>query len=649
VGGLVEQIPGGQYIADVAGDAWKRWKEKRGQEQLRAEVELMAIATFEQARDAAKKAAAEAAPENPKLQHNLELYLTQIPAAVRQSLKRSDDLSGTTVPDGFRIEDEDDVAKFLPPRMPRFSPGDEPAFLKGWRLEEQVGAGGFGEVWKGRNKRTASLLGAFKFGHSLNDRDFSLLNEGEVLNRVMEHGEHPGIVALRDVWADGDEIPWLRFEYVSGGDLSSLIQAWQKLAPEQRLAKAIAALSELAETVGFFHSLRPAIVHRDLKPSNILVANGKLKIADFGIGAVAARRLLTGDVAGSISHGGRLQSYLRGSHTPLYAPPEQRDAKHKPHARDDVHALGVIGFQMITGYLNRGTGPDFEEELLEFGATPELAKLLKLCVATNPDRRPKDAKELAGLLAAGTPNNSTPPVTAQAAPPATQAPHAQPKAAPDAALVVAQDGTGQFKQLKEALAAAKPGSRIVVKPGVYAGGIVIDKPLDIEGDGQVGQVIIESSDAAGLVFRAACGSVKGLKISGLGTSNGVVVERGQITLNECHISSGSDCVVVRPSAQLTLSGCSLHSRNNDGCDIHSGASLTAERCTISGNRGDGIDVRAGGELILRSSFVNRNSGYGLRLGERASATITDSDLSGNGSGWVNVGSACALHQSGNKR
>ena len=657
IAGLVADsgIPGAQYIVDVAGDAYKRWKQKSSQQELRAEVEQMAVATFEQAREAAKDVAREVAAGNRDLELGLELYLTQIPAAVRQSLKRPDDLSGTTIPDDFCIEDEDDVAKLLPPRMPRFKPGDAPAFLKGWVLEEQIGAGGFGEVWRGRNKRTPSLVGAIKFGHSLSDRDFSLLNENDVVNRVMEHGEHPGIVALRDVWADGDDLPWLRFEFIAGGDLTGLIHAWQKLPPEQRLAKAVAALRELAETVGHFHSLNPAIVHRDLKPSNILVANGKLKVADFGIGAVSARRLLAGEVAGSISQGARLQSYLRGSHTPLYAPPEQRDPKHKPHPQDDLHALGVIGFQMITGHLHRGVDAFFEEELLDFGATSELAKLLKQCVATNPTRRPKDANELAKLLVVGEPAPTEPTAKAPILLPESVAP--TPENLADSTsrncptLVVAQDGTGQFKQLKEAVAAAKPGARILVRPGVYTGDIVIDKPLDIDGGGLVGQIIIESKGKPGFTFCGSRASVKGLKIAELGGHRGVVVQRGQVTLAECQITSGWECVFVEPSAQLTLSGCRVTSRERSGCHVGAGSQLTAEKCTISGSAWSGIYVDRGGELFLRSSFVNRNGEYGVILSPQAAATITDSDLTQNNKESILKNSTkndIAFHSAGNK-
>ncbi|HYH63580.1 MAG TPA: hypothetical protein VD866_02675 [Urbifossiella sp.] len=163
----------------------------------------------------------------------------------------------------------------------------------------------------------------------------------------------------------------------------------------------MAALRGLAETVGHFHRMDPAIVHRDLKPSNILVdaATGRLKVGDFGIGAVSARRLLDGETNGTANRAGRFTA-VRGSYTLLYASPQQRAGSKLLDPRDDVHALGVIACQMVTGRLDLGAGPDFADDLRDHGASEGLVALLGRCVAQKDDRRPKDAAELAEALAA---------------------------------------------------------------------------------------------------------------------------------------------------------------------------------------------------------------------------------------------------------
>src|SRR5205807_10293691 len=133
---------------------------------------------------------------------------------------------------------------------------------------------------------------ALKF--CLDDDSARLLrNEAELLRRVMGQGPHPGIVQLRDTSLSADP-PALRYELVAGGDLAGLIRERRTrggLAP----AQAFAILQQLTEAVAFAHG--HGIVHRDLKPANVLVpgdAGGHLrvKVADFGIGAVAARQAL---------------------------------------------------------------------------------------------------------------------------------------------------------------------------------------------------------------------------------------------------------------------------------------------------------------------------------------------------------------------
>ncbi|WP_439625449.1 protein kinase domain-containing protein [Gemmata sp.] len=433
--GLAEMVPGGGYAADVASSVWKKYRERRKDAEIREDIQQLARMSFEQARRAAE-AVARGAASGPDSPIELELCLSQIPGAVQQSLKRTEDPTGTTVPGAFSLTSADDVMKLLPSRPPRFRPGSALPGRPGWVLEKPLGVGGFGEVWLARHPQMASLVGAVKFCHGQQARD--LKHESTLIDRVMSAGAHPNIVPLKDVHLEGDT-PWLMYEYVPGGDLADWLRGLQRSAPEQRVRQATAALRQLAGAVGHFHRMTPPVVHRDLKPANVHTdnVNRRLRITDFGIGSVVAQAALVADARGLTSRAGRLASYLQGSHTPLYASPQQR-AGAAPDPRDDVHALGVIGYQLITGHLDQGGGSDFADDLREHAVPPELIALLGRCVAQRPDRRPRDGGELGVLLAdvtaaATQPASAVPPVPA----PREQAPESTIAAAPTIAAAIA--------------------------------------------------------------------------------------------------------------------------------------------------------------------------------------------------------------------
>ncbi|MCE9565576.1 MAG: protein kinase [Planctomycetes bacterium] len=395
VSGLANMVPGGGFACAVAASAWKKYRERKKDAEIRGEIELLAQSSFEEARRAAVEAVKAALPHaSVEDRIALELYLAQMPGAVRASLKRPDDGEGKTVPPGFAVKDSDDFARLLPDRTPRLRPGEPLVGKPGWALVELLGVGGFGEVWLARHRSMSALSGAVKFCHQSHARE--LLHESTLINRVMEvaRGKPPNIVPLLDVHLDG-EAPWLMYEYVAGGDLTEVIRAGPSVAKDVRIQQTIVALKQLSAAVAHFHQLSPSIVHRDLKPSNILVdkVSKKLLVTDFGIGAVAAKSALSEEARGGTTAAGRLASYMRGSHTPLYSSPQQRSGS-DPDPRDDVHALGVITYQLLTGQLTQGAGADFAHDLRDIGVGDDLIELIGQCVAQSPMRRPLNAAEL---------------------------------------------------------------------------------------------------------------------------------------------------------------------------------------------------------------------------------------------------------------
>ena len=122
-------------------------------------------------------------------------------------------------------------------------------------------------------------------------------------------------------------------EYVPGQTLRDVIHTYGRLSPMD--ASRIAA--EIADALSFAHA--HGVVHRDVKPGNVLITpQGQVKVTDFGIARADAGEPLTktGAVLG----------------TATYFSPEQAQG-FALDGRSDVYALGVVLYEMLTGYRRR--------------------------------------------------------------------------------------------------------------------------------------------------------------------------------------------------------------------------------------------------------------------------------------------------------
>jgi hypothetical protein len=401
---LCSLVPFGEAAYEIARDACEEYRRDHSEADLRADLEQLARSSPAEARQAAEAVAAqEAADQSAEIQLALVSYLDQVPAAIRQSLRCPNNPGGTRPPSRISLNKPEDLLSLLPSRLPRFKPGDRP-LAADWELVEMLGSGGFGEVWKARHlHRTSQKPVALKF--CLDPvAAASLRNEAtlhDLLDRVREDAPAPGIVSLLETYLRA-EPPCLMYEYIEGGDLAGLIH---DLHPHGRLTPEMATrmVHRLAVIVSSTHRLSPPLVHRDLKLSNVLVRRGEaslpeLFVTDFGIGGLAAGQALRSQV----SHATRSQTLpaaVRGAYTPLYASPQQVQGD-PPDPRDDVHALGVIWYQLVTGDLGLlAIPPDWRDVVTERGLPRAQADLLAACIASRADKRPANAAALAERLA----------------------------------------------------------------------------------------------------------------------------------------------------------------------------------------------------------------------------------------------------------
>jgi formylglycine-generating enzyme required for sulfatase activity len=416
-------------LPEVARDVWDWWGKDKKPAELQAEVKEVAQLTPAEARRQAEQVvAAEAAGQPEAVRKALTAYLAQVPAAIRQSQRCPADPSGRTLMFGLSLVKSDDMLQLLPARMPRYQAGDHPPGIGDWELEELLGVGGFGEVWRARNPHLADPV-ALKFCLDPKAAQW-LRHEAALLGRVMSQGKHPGIVPLLDTYLNSDP-PCIKYEYVAGGDLSGLIGQWRHTPPRDHVGECTRLAHELADIVAFAHKLDPPIVHRDLKPANILLqpvgdGTARARVADFGIGGIAARQAREQATRG-VTRGAFLATALRGACTPLYASPQQQRGE-EPDPRDDVYSLGVIWYQMLTGDLLTGASADWRDEIEDKGVPEDVRRLLGACLASKAEKRPANAAALADELARLRGATPPPPQTIAMLPPLVPPPPPPPAA-----------------------------------------------------------------------------------------------------------------------------------------------------------------------------------------------------------------------------
>ena len=327
-------------------------------------------------------------------------YMRALPVAVRQCLRRPSDPDGHTAPENLAFARAEEFAGFLPPRVPRFRPGDRPAGLDNWALTELRGLGQNAEVWLADDPDQPELSpAALKFVTDGESAD-RVKAGTDLFTRTFALNEVAGVLPLRGVYLETDP-PCLEAPFVSGYDLAGLMREWKwrydTAKPEAalKLVRRLAAIVAKAQEAG--------AVHRDLKPSNVFLHptdGGKFTmwVSDYGWGQIGGARAL--ELARTGPKGEQPRLAQRGAATALYACPQQAK-KEPPAPTDDVHAIGVIWYQLLKRDPAAAApfGAEWVEELRPAGFTDSQARVLQACLSTRADKRPQSAAALAEALA----------------------------------------------------------------------------------------------------------------------------------------------------------------------------------------------------------------------------------------------------------
>src|SRR5205807_2205828 len=158
-----------------------------------------------------------------------------------------------------------------------------------YELLEEIGAGGFGRVFRARDLGLEREV-AIKVLHPSLTADLGVVERFRREAQLAAKLRHPNVVSIYDIMGRAG-LQWYTMELVPGANLAQLVQREGPLTLERAVRLLDEALSALEQA----HA--QGLVHRDLKPEHMLIEpDGRLRITDFGL-AMALRRAMTGDPA----------------------------------------------------------------------------------------------------------------------------------------------------------------------------------------------------------------------------------------------------------------------------------------------------------------------------------------------------------------
>ncbi|MFI1421766.1 serine/threonine-protein kinase [Streptomyces sp. NPDC020731] len=264
-------------------------------------------------------------------------------------------------------------------------------------LEEPLGRGATGTVWRARQRETAGAEAAVpgQPGETVAIKVLKeeLANDADIVTRFLRERSvllrltHPNIVRVRDLVVEGDLLA-LVMDLVEGPDLHRHLRENGPFTP----VAAALLTAQIADALGASHA--DGVVHRDLKPANVLLkqTGGEMHpmLTDFGIARLADSPGLT-----------RTHEFVG---TPAYIAPESAEGRPQTSAVD-IYGAGILLYELVTGRPPFSGGSALEVLHQHLSAEPRrpstvpdpLWTVIERCLRKNPDQRPSAENLARGL------------------------------------------------------------------------------------------------------------------------------------------------------------------------------------------------------------------------------------------------------------
>jgi len=270
-----------------------------------------------------------------------------------------------------------------------------------YRLEERLGAGGMGEVWRASHRMLArpaaiKLIRAESIAQASGEEAQTLHRRFEREAQATASLTSPHTVALYDFGVTDDGTFYYVMELLHGLDLERLVERFGPVSA----ARCVALLAQACDSLKEAHAR--GLIHRDIKPANLFACGiggcwDVVKVLDFGL--VTRGRPASGAQA-------RLTVHDRVGGTPAFIAPEMALGG-TVDGRADLYALGCVAYWLLTGSMvfegrtalevtmqHVQAEPVPPSQRTELSVPPELDALILACLAKDPAARPADASVL---------------------------------------------------------------------------------------------------------------------------------------------------------------------------------------------------------------------------------------------------------------
>ena len=221
-------------------------------------------------------------------------------------------------------------------------------------------------------------------------------------------------------------------------------------------------------------------------------------------------------------------------------------------------------------------------------------------------------------------------------------PQAPPTASEPHTRVVDPMGRSDHITISEAIDKANSGDRILVRPGLYQEGLVINKPVEIIGDGELEDIVVQAAGTNALLFDTTMGRVANLTLRQLEGKDAfcVVVTRGRLFIEDCDITRNSlACVAIYGGADPRLHRNRIHGGKQSGVMVYDSGLGTLEDNEIFGNALSGVEIKMDGNPALRRNRIYENKESGVYIYDGGQGFLEENDIFRNDRAGVRLGNS----------